>query len=146
MRETQSKIQFFCSMELRRSFVLNEDDYSKLRENVDSDSYSDGSEAELVVLSHVRAYFDISSKRIIETVPMICDTSLSLNLTSQLQSSFIKELGLVGPSSSENSERFLQEDPDLKEKKQRLRRNAEIINRAEQILASAGSSINRSAP
>jgi Dynamin GTPase effector domain len=129
-------IQFFCRMELRRSFTLNEVDFVKLRESVDSDSYSDGADTELVVISNICAYFDVSSKRLIEVVPMICDTSLSLKLVNELKNSFMKQLGIGGASGLENCQRFLQEDPDVRERKQILRRQQEIVNRAEQILSS----------
>src|SRR5438477_475064 len=97
-------------MELRRSFTLNEADYVKLRESTDSDSYSDVSDTELLVISNVCTYIDISSKRLIEVIPMICDTSLSLKLIKQLGNSFIPQLGILGPSGLENSVKFLREE------------------------------------
>ena len=137
LKETRSHIQFFCRMEVRRSFVINESDYIKLRETTDPDSYySDGPDTELAVMNHVSTYFDISSKRIIETVPMICDTSISSNLTGKLRKLFNKELGVTGAGGVENSERFLEEDRELKERKRRLLRMEETLNRGEEIFAS----------
>lgn len=136
MKEISGMIQFFCHMEERRSFVLMEEDYNKTRETIDSDSYSDGADTESVVIANVRAYFDVSSKRLIEVIPMICDTALSLKLYKQLNDSFSSKLGILGDSGSKNSEKYLREDPDIRERRLKLRRKLEIVNQAEQILAS----------
>jgi hypothetical protein len=136
LKQTRSHVQFFCRTEARRSLFVNQLDYIKLRETTDPDSYSDGPDTELAVMNHVSTYFEISSKRIIETIPMICDTSIALNLTGQMRKSFNKDLGVTGPGGVENSERFLEEDRELKERKRRLLKEEEILNRGDEILAS----------
>ena len=67
---------------------------------------------------------------------MICDTALSLKLYKQLNESFSSKLGILGDSGSKNSEKYLREDPDIRERRLKLRRKLEIVNQAEQILAS----------
>ena|SRR5579859_7415182 len=137
LKETLSMIQFFCRMEQRRSFVMNDKDYRKLRESFESDmAYSDSYETELAIISHVRAYFDVASKRLIETVPMICDTSMALKLIDQLDKSFAKQLGITGEEGNQNAKKFLQEDVEVKEKRESLSRQKEIVESAERILAS----------
>jgi hypothetical protein len=135
-KETQSFIKYICDMESRQSFILNEADYIKMRQSMDYDAYSDGAETESFVIANVLAYFEISSKRLIEIIPMICDTSLSLKFVPQLETSFLGMLGIVGPLGSENSEKYLRETSEIRERRQRLRRQLEIVNRAEQILTS----------
>lgn len=123
-------------MEIRRSFVFNDQDYNRQKEANDPDVQPERYETESDVLSHVQTYFDISSKRLIEMVPMICDTSVALKLSSQLRKLFAAQIGIVGTQGLENSRKFLQEDAAVVERKRVLSRQKEIINRAEQILAS----------
>ena len=123
-------------MESRRSFIFNRQDYLKQKESNDSEGSPDDFEMESEVLSHVQTYFDISSRRVIEVVPMICDTSLGLKLVKQLTKAFAKQLGIVGTNGLANSKNFLQEDAAVIERRRWLRRQEEIVSRAEQILSS----------
>lgn len=138
--KTRELIRFFCSMERRHSFTLFESDYLKLRNetlkaimqtvSVDYEYF----QTELDIIANVDAYLHTSSKRLIETVPMIFENAFSVALVEQLRTDFCSSLRLVGPSGFENCTRFVKEEPTTREQRQRLIRSSEILEESLKIL------------
>ena len=130
--ETEEQIILFCRMESRVACGLNDQDYVKLQRetyldigDITSNDISD--ETALQVISHTRTYFDISSKRIVEVIPMVCEIFLTEKLEARIERDFPAALGVLD---REKCRRYLQEDPKVRELRQDLVRKKTIVRTA----------------
>jgi len=133
--ETRDQIKFYCRMERNHSFSLTENEQRSLAKKVltevkrivsgvDHEEYKD----ELNAIAGVYAYWSISSNRLIEIVPMICENAYALGFAEQLERSFIDKLGLTGPSGLDNCIRFAREEPEHRERREQLKSWLNIVD------------------
>jgi hypothetical protein len=124
-------------MEVRQAYGLNDPDFVKLQKETylditdassTIDSVSD--ETAFQVISHIRTYFDFSSKRIIEVVPMICDIFLTEKLQARIDRDFLRAIGVLDNGKCAT---YGQEDPRIRELRQDLLRKKGIVERALEI-------------
>jgi hypothetical protein len=92
-------------------------------------------EAELIVISQVLAYFDLSSKRIIDVIPMIFEKVFAQHFSDELSKVLTVELELVGERGLENCARYAQEEPAVRVKREDLTRQRVILERALEVIA-----------
>jgi hypothetical protein len=141
--ETRRQISFFCEMEARRSFIVNLQEYREGRErikgeigrmmSVDPTAFGE----QLRIISQVYTYFSIASRRVIETVPMICEISFAKGFGQQLRKEFTRKLGLLGPDGLEVCTRFAREDTAIGEKRKKLLADKKIVDESLKVLDSA---------
>lgn len=139
-KEAREKIVFFCKMERSRSFILNEEDFVKQFKEQETDLSTtlpvDNSKfaTELRIISNVYAYFSIASKRLLETIPMICEIAFAQGLGEKLRKDFTKELKLTGEFGLQNCIKFAQEEPAIRDKRQHLERMKKIVEESFRVL------------
>lgn len=92
--------------------------------------HTDKYHAELDVISHVTAYYDISSKRLIDDIPQVMETVFAKDFGLDLGKCLTKTLDLVGPKGVENCERYIQDEPDVHAKREDLLRQRGILDNA----------------
>ncbi|KAH9946711.1 hypothetical protein B0H21DRAFT_693224 [Amylocystis lapponica] len=80
----------------------------------------DDFEEELEVMADVRAYFQVSYKRIIDNVPMTIQHTLNRALAQAMQNCLVAELHLGTSDASERLEKLLVEDPGIEAKRMEL--------------------------
>lgn len=123
--ETQKQMEIFCKMEKKRSFIVNRSEYMELFEkkkievkqklNVQDNEH----EVELRVITNILTYFDVSSNRIIESVPMIFEIVFALGLDEKLEEQLTYDLGLHGAHGPQTCRRYAQEEPINRENRRR---------------------------
>ncbi|KAI0673304.1 P-loop containing nucleoside triphosphate hydrolase protein [Trametes maxima] len=91
---------------VRLGFPVAEEDLGKLHP---PDEY----EEELEVMAEVRAYFQVSYKRIIDYVPLAIDEDLLYALAGKLQSVLIEKLGLGSAKADARCAAYIAEDPHV---------------------------------
>ena len=87
-------------------------------------------QAELDVISHVCAYFDISSKRLIDEIPQVFETVFAGDFGKTLAADFTTKLNLVGEKGLENCVRYIRDEPDVQAKRDNLTRMRGILENA----------------
>lgn len=92
----------------------------------DPDEY----EAELNVIAEVLAYFEVSSKRIVDIMPMIFETVFARNFESNLRKELASKLKLVGDPGLENCAKFVVDEQDVQIKRERYMRQKTILSKA----------------
>jgi hypothetical protein len=92
--------------------------------------YVDEYQAELDVIAHVVAYFDISSKRLIDDIPKIFEERFAHGFAIKLAKSFTTKLNLTGERGLDNCARYVRDEPDIQEKRRELSRKQRILMRA----------------
>jgi hypothetical protein len=139
-QETRDRIRLFCKMEVRRSFNLNvkelEQQAQKILLEIANEANSDYS-TELRIISNVLAYFDFASRRLVESVPMVCEVSIADGLGHQFRKDFPAKLGLLGSNGLETCARFSAEEASVKEERLRLQNAKETVDKALSILDTA---------
>ncbi|KAI0650569.1 P-loop containing nucleoside triphosphate hydrolase protein [Trametes meyenii] len=70
-------------------------------------------EEELALMAEVRAYFDISYKRLIDYVPFAIDAHLLYAFSEALREVLFEKLGLMTDDASVRCAQYLAEDPDV---------------------------------
>ena len=93
---------------------------------INSDEY----DAELSVISHVAAYFELSSKRIVDDIPKVFETVFARDFGQGLGKSLKTTLQLVGERGVENCGRYVRDEPDIQSKRDDLTRQQEILKKA----------------
>ena len=91
---------------------------------------SDDYDAELSVISHVAAYFDLSSKRIVDDIPKVFETVFARDFGQGLSMTLKTTLKLVGERGVENCGRYVRDEPDIQSKRDDLTRQQEILKKA----------------
>jgi hypothetical protein len=85
---------------------------------------------ELDMISHVAAYFDIASKRIVDDIPMLFETMFALKFGQELAECLTIRLKLVGIGGLDNCIRYAREKPDVQAKRNHLTRQEEVLRNA----------------
>jgi Dynamin GTPase effector domain len=97
----------------------------------DSDEY----EAEVTAMAQVLAYFDISSKRIVDIMAMIFETVFARGFGNSLRKSLITDLKLIGDHGVANCKRFAKDEPEVDSKRAYLERQIEILSKGHGIVS-----------
>jgi hypothetical protein len=92
--------------------------------------YVDEYQAELNVISHVIAYFDISSKRLIDDIPKIFESIFARKFGLKLKESLTTKLELVGDGSLELCSRYIKDEDNIQIQREDLTRQQEILIKA----------------
>lgn len=140
--DTREKIIFYCQMEANRSFSLTFEDHSReverlkpqVLQGLSLESNPASSAVEVDIICNVYAYFHLASRRIIETVPMICEIAFAKGLGVKMQKNLMKMLGIIGKGGNKNSENFMLEDEGVRERRARLEKRRKTIAQSLEIL------------
>lgn len=92
--------------------------------------YVDQWQAEMEVIAHVIAYFDISSKRLIDDVPKIFETVFAKSFGMELKETLSDMLELVGDGALENCLRYVKDEDEVRVRRDDLTRQQEILVKA----------------
>ena len=92
-------------------------------------------EAELFVVSGILAYFEISSKRIIDIIPMIVENAFICQFATELRKVLTSGLGFLGEFGYETCAKYGKDEPEIKSKRQDFERKSEILSEALSILS-----------
>jgi hypothetical protein len=98
-----------------------------------SDEYA----TELSVISDVWAYFEISSKRIIDIMPMLFEVVFARNFGNELRNVLASKLKLLGKQGERTCARFAQDAEDIHVKRVKLLEDQGILSEALQILGTS---------
>jgi hypothetical protein len=90
--------------------------------------------AELDVISHVAAYFDISSRRLIDEIPQVFETLFAREFGEKLSMSFTRRLNLVGEKGLDSCQRYIRDEPEIQAKRERLERLCGILEKAKETI------------
>jgi hypothetical protein len=85
---------------------------------------------ELEVISHVSAYFEIASRRIIDDIPKVFETIFALNFGRELGNKLAKNLKLVGDGGIETCKGYVRDEPEIQAKRDCLTEQQEILTNA----------------
>ncbi|KAJ7766565.1 P-loop containing nucleoside triphosphate hydrolase protein [Mycena maculata] len=99
---------------------LTEEDLAKLR---GGDEY----ETEISLMSGVRAYFQVSYKRVIDNIPGLIDTKFVKTLAQTLQATLIREFKLGQPEAHAKCAEYLTEDPAVVAKRTDLEQRMKML-------------------
>ena len=97
----------------------------------DGDDY----DAEVTAIAQVLAYFEISSKRIIDIMPMIFETVFARGFGKKLRKSLTSELNLIGDHGVLSCQNFAKDDPGIDERRAYLRRQIGILSDGQAIIS-----------
>jgi Dynamin central region/Dynamin GTPase effector domain len=92
--------------------------------------HHDTKQVELDVIAHVSAYFDLSSKRLIDDIPKIFETIFAEDSGIRLGKELCTKLGLVGEKGFSTCERYAKDDPETHAKRADLGRKKTILEAA----------------
>ena len=91
-------------------------------------------ETELSVISQVLAYFEISSQRIMDVMPMIFETVFVLDFEDELRKNLTTSLQLVGNVGLETCRRMAKEEPDIQLRREELNERKKTLLRAATVV------------
>ena len=91
-------------------------------------------QAELDVIAHVSAYFDISSKRVIDDIPQIFEAVFARNFGERLAKELTTNLNLIGERGLDNCAKFVRDEPDVEGKRIYLTRLRGILEKARETI------------
>jgi hypothetical protein len=94
----------------------------------------DECQAELDVISHVVAYFDIASRRLIDEIPQVFETVFAREFGENLNKVLTTKLNLVGEKGLDNCARYIRDEPDIEAKRARLTRMRKILDKARETI------------
>lgn len=92
--------------------------------------HADEYDAELGVISHVAAYFDISSKRLIDDIPKVFETVFAREFGQELGRVLMPKLKLIGEGGEANCSRYIRDEPTIQVKRDDLTRQQRILQEA----------------
>jgi hypothetical protein len=87
----------------------------------------DDYQTELTVISQVLAYFQVSSNRFTDVMPMIFETVFVRDFADELKNNLTSGLKLIGKDGYANCARFAKEEPEVQENRGRLERQRGIL-------------------
>lgn len=93
-------------------------------------------DAELDVISRVVAYFEISSTRIIDVMPMIFETSFVSDVAYELRKVLISDLELILEHGFETCKKYVKDEPDIQSKRADYKRLSDILSDAMSVISS----------
>ncbi|KLO12399.1 hypothetical protein SCHPADRAFT_941237 [Schizopora paradoxa] len=91
----------------------------------------DNFQEELMVMADVRAYFQVAYKRIIDHIPLTIEHSLNKGLAKSMKTSLLQQLDLDSSEASKRLKDLLDEDPNVKTRREQLETRR---RRLEQVL------------
>jgi hypothetical protein len=97
----------------------------------DSDAY----EAEVTAIAQVLAYFDLSSKRISDMIPMILETVFVRGFVDDLRRCLMVNLKLVGDVGVANCSKYAQDEPSVGKKREYLKGQIAILSKGQAVLS-----------
>jgi hypothetical protein len=95
----------------------------------------DEHKAELVVMSQVLAYFQISSTRIIDVMPMIFETVFVRDFAYALEKNLTSSLHLTGKGGYDNCARFAKEEPEVQAEREDFEKKRAILVEALSVIS-----------
>jgi hypothetical protein len=95
----------------------------------------DAHKAELVVISQVLAYFQISSTRIIDVMPMIFETVFARDFAHALEKNLTSSLQLTGKGGYDNCARFAKEEPEVQAEREDFEKKRAILVEALSVIS-----------
>jgi Dynamin GTPase effector domain len=96
--------------------------------------YDDDYRAELDVISHVVAYFDLSSKRLIDDIPQVFETVFARDFGEELGKDLTMNLNLVGERGLDSCARYIRDESDVQAKRDQLIRLRHILDKAKETV------------
>jgi hypothetical protein len=96
--------------------------------------HNDEYQAELDVISHVAAYFDVSSKRLIDDMPQVFESVFARGFGEELCNSLTTKLKLVGERGLESCARYVRDEPDIEARRNDLTRIRNILDKTEHTI------------
>jgi hypothetical protein len=97
--------------------------------------HPDEYKAELVVMSQVLAYFQISSTRMIDVMPMIFETVFARDFAYTLEKNLTSKLQLTGKAGYENCGRFAKEEPEVQAEREDFEKKRDILVEALSVIS-----------
>lgn len=92
--------------------------------------FNDEYQAELDVISHITAYFEISAKRVIDEIPQVFETVFAQGFGNTLAKELTVNLNLIGEKGVENCAKYVRDDPSVEGRRRYLLRQREILEKA----------------
>jgi hypothetical protein len=92
-------------------------------------------QTELTVMSQVLAYFQVSSNRFTDVMPMIFETVFVRDFADELKVKLTSGLKLIGKDGYANCARFAKEEPEVQENRGRLERQKGILCEALKVVS-----------
>ena len=89
---------------------------------------------EIEVISHVVAYFDIASKRLIDDIPQVFETVFTFDFGERLGKTLTTNLNLVGEGGLENCTRYIRDEPDVQATRNDLTARYNILEKAKETM------------
>ena len=134
VHETNGTARYFPATEENLLRVLTAYGYhlssSKELVRLHNDEY----QVELDVISHVAAYFEVSSKRLIDDMPQVFETVFAAGFGQELSNSLITKLNLVGDRGLESCARYVRDEPDIEARRQDLTRIRHILDKTKETI------------
>lgn len=87
-------------------------------------------QAELDVIAHVIAYFDIASKHLIDTMPKIFEKRFANQFGQKLADVLTTRLNLIGDGGLQTCSRYSRDEPHIQERRRELTRKQKILTKA----------------
>ncbi|KAI0677375.1 P-loop containing nucleoside triphosphate hydrolase protein [Trametes maxima] len=95
-------------------------------------------EEELALMAEVRAYFDVSCKRLVDYVPFAIDEHLLYAFSDALREVLFEKLGLTTDDASVRCAQYLAEDPDVAALREDLQAKKKRLDRVKKELFEFG--------
>jgi Dynamin GTPase effector domain len=92
--------------------------------------HADEYDAELGVISHVAAYFELSSKRVYDDIPKVFETVFARDFGQNLGRSLTTNLKLVGDRGLENCTRHIRDEPNIQSTRDKVAREQDTLKKA----------------
>lgn len=96
--------------------------------------HNDEYQAELDVISHVAAYFDVSSKRLIDDMPQVFESVFAHGFGEELCNSLTTRLKMVGDRGLESCARYVRDEPDIEARRDDLTRIRNILDKTKETI------------
>jgi len=96
--------------------------------------HNDEYQAELDVISHVAAYFDVSSKRLIDDMPQVFETVFARGFGKELCNSLATKLKMVGERGLDSCARYVRDEPDIEARRHDLTRIRTILEKTKETI------------
>jgi hypothetical protein len=97
--------------------------------------HEDKMEKELEAISHVMAYIAVASERYAAVISMILENVFGFAYAEKLQDCFTLDLQLMGSSGEENCKHYANDNPEIKNGRDRLKRDKKILSDCMKVLA-----------
>ena len=92
--------------------------------------HADEFDAELDVIAHVAAYFDIASTRTIDNIPQLFESRFASKFVLRLEEELATKLNLFGEGGLERCRMYARDEPNIQVRRERLIREKKILEDA----------------